>query len=523
MEHGPLPAREALEIIRQAAEALDYAHEHGVIHRDVKPGNILLDGQNRAKVTDFGIAKEANREEMSFTVTGQVMGTPRYMSPEQASGKSAKADRRSDVFSLGSTLYEMLTGQPAFDAENVLDVLRNVVSADPVPPHKVNNKIHRDASTICLKAMEKVADRRYQTAKEMADDIARFLAGEPIEARPVGALERGVRQVRRHWKVISINIAIAAFAVYAVLFYLNSRPAQLLVRLTPTNVNTTLDGQLLNDEEVARGLQIKAGRHTLHVDLEPIYDPQEIAFELKPAEQRTIPVQLERRHGRLTVTTDPPDAAITIIGPDKFHAPFRGPRVDQLLPTGPYAVLVHHENFLAQRLELMVENRRTNTFHCALPPVTLWSVRTSGTVMSVPALADMDGDGWRDGVAGDDDGKIYCLSGKNGVALWVYRTRDAVQAPVSLADMNRDGVADPIVGSTDGFVYCLNGKNGQPLWTVETRGTILGAALLRDVTGDGVADAFVGSGDGTLYGINGADGQVLWRLPTKSRIESCLG
>ena len=523
MERGALPAREALEIIRQTAEALHYAHEHGVIHRDVKPGNILLDRENRVKMTDFGIAKELNRDEMQLTVTGQVMGTPRYMSPEQASGKTAQADRRADVFSLGSTLYEMLTGQPAFDADNVLGVLQKVVTADPAPPHKVNGKVHRDAATICLKAMEKAPDNRYQTAQEMADDIARFLAGEPIEARPVGAVERSVRQLQRHWKVISINVAIVAFAIYAVLFYLNSRPSQLRVQISPAAVNAALDGQLLSDAEIANGLTIKSGAHQLRVELEPIYESQEINFDLKPAEQRTIPVSLQRRHGRLIVTTDPPDAAITIIGPDQYHAPFRGPRVDQLLPTGPYAVLVHRENFLAQRLELMVANRQTNTFHCALPPVTLWNVQTSGNVLSVPALADVDGDGWSDAMAGDDDGKIYCLSGKNGVALWVYRTRDAVQAPLSLADMNRDGVPDVVVGGTDGFIYCLNGKSGQLLWSAETRGAILSATLLHDVTGDGVPDAFVGSGDGTLYALNGADGRVLWKLPTKSRIESCLG
>jgi hypothetical protein len=179
----------------------------------------------------------------------------------------------------------------------------------------------------------------------------------------------------------------------------------LRVQLTPAAVNATLDGQLLADEEIAHGLTIKSGPHKLHVELEPIYEPQEINFDLKPAEQRTIPVLLERRHGRLIVTTDPPDAAITIIGPDQYHAPFRGPRVDQLLPTGPYAVLVHRENFLAQRLELTVANRQTNTFHCALPPVTLWNVQTSGNVLSVPAIADVDGDVWGDVLAGDDDGK----------------------------------------------------------------------------------------------------------------------
>jgi serine/threonine protein kinase/outer membrane protein assembly factor BamB len=520
---GPIQPKEALEIIRQVAEALQHAHDHGIIHRDIKPGNILIDKAGHVKVTDFGLAKEVDRDQMHLTVTGQVMGTPRYMSPEQASGKTAQADQRSDIFSLGSTLYEMLTGKPAFESDNVVEILRKICTEDPIPPHKHNSKIHRDVETICLQALEKPPERRYQTAAEMTADIQRFFAGEPIEAKPIGFIERLWRRCRKHGKLIVANTGIFAVGGYLVFFYLTNRPARLRLDVEPPDADVALDGSLLGTNELSSDIKLTPGHHRVRVEAEPLFEPQQFDWQLKPGESRTVPVSLARRVGVLNINTDPPDSAVTVFHPDGTKMPLRGPTIQLELPTGRYGILVHRENYLARDVTTDIQSQQTNRFDFALPPVTLWSQPTGGNVLSVPAVGDCGGDGFPDVVAGDDDGKVYCLSGRSGVPLWVVQLPDAVQAPLVAADLNGSGETDVIVGCTDGKLYCINGRTGVGRWQHATGGPILGPTLLRDVNSDGTLDAIFGSGDGFVRAVSGVDGKEIWKYQTGGRIESCLG
>ncbi len=194
-------------LAEEVAEALDHAHRQGVIHRDVKPENIIVDGAGHAHVTDFGLARREEGE-VTITVDGQVLGTPAYMSPEQAAGDQDRVDGRSDVYSLGVVLYELITGERPFAGTRNM-VLHQVLHDEPRPPRRLNDRIPRDLETICTVAMQKERIRRYASAGDLRDDLRRFLRGEPIRARPVGRAEAALRWCRRNPVVAALTAAIA--------------------------------------------------------------------------------------------------------------------------------------------------------------------------------------------------------------------------------------------------------------------------------------------------------------------------
>ncbi len=219
----PIAGREAFRAIAQlgiqAAEGLDHAHAMGVLHRDIKPSNLLIDARGNLWITDFGLARF--QDDSGLTLTGDLVGTLRYMAPEMAMGRRLSFDPRSDIYSLGATLYELLTLRPVFPGKDRQELLRQIAQDEPVSPRRIDGAIPRDLETIVMKAMAKEPERRYASARELAEDLSCFLDDQPIRARPPSAWERIAKSAHRHRAVLmaAASVGLVALGISSALLW----------------------------------------------------------------------------------------------------------------------------------------------------------------------------------------------------------------------------------------------------------------------------------------------------------------
>jgi TolB-like protein/tRNA A-37 threonylcarbamoyl transferase component Bud32 len=223
--HEPMPLRQAVELIAKVGRTVHYAHEHGILHRDIKPGNILLDQKGEPHLTDFGLARLIETDS-TVTRTQEVLGTPSYMAPEQAVGNNAAVSRVTDVYEIGAVLYHLLTGQPPFAGGTTYETIKLLLDTEPRQPRLLNPKIDRDLSTICLKCLEKEPARRYCSALELAEDLERWLKHEPIRARHIGLFVRGAKWIRRNPTTTALLAALVTLATIVAVLFLNREPAR---------------------------------------------------------------------------------------------------------------------------------------------------------------------------------------------------------------------------------------------------------------------------------------------------------
>jgi WD40 repeat protein len=275
---GPLEPKRAAACVHTLAEAVQYAHDLGVLHRDLKPSNVLVDMFGQPRITDFGLAKQLSGSEASvltrqLTLTGQMLGSPAFMAPEQAASDTGRIGRACDIYSLGAVLYWLLTCRPPHMGSTLGETIRSVQEDEPVPPRRLNRAVPLDLETICLKCLEKEPSRRYPTAKKLADDLGRFLADEPVYARPVSRTEKVWRWCRRKPALASLGgsvlVLIVLLAVGAPLaaFRINRERQRAEAQAYTADMNVVLqawkDGNLKRAQELLRAHLPRPGEKDL--------------------------------------------------------------------------------------------------------------------------------------------------------------------------------------------------------------------------------------------------------------------
>ncbi len=246
----PSAPRAVAELLIEIADAVEYAHQHGIIHRDLKPQNILLTMEGHPKITDFGLAKRLGNDS-DLTSSGQILGTPNYMAPEQAAGKIDEIGPLADVYALGGILYCMLVGKPPYQGKNLADTLYQVQFQELTPPNRLNPRVHRDVATICVKALAKSPASRYSSASAFADDLRRFCNGEPILARREGWMSSVVRRARRNRIAVLSLLAVALVVVFAGWLVWRSSDAYQLASLNQ-QLEAELDSEQVTSETIAK-------------------------------------------------------------------------------------------------------------------------------------------------------------------------------------------------------------------------------------------------------------------------------
>jgi hypothetical protein len=460
----------------QAAEALAHAHQRGVIHRDIKPSNLLLDPEGIIWLTDFGLAKRA--DEVTMTVTGILRGTPRYMSPEQAAAVKQPVDHRTDIYSLGATLYELATGKPVFDADTPQGILSQIQNAEPVAPRQLRHDLPRDLETIILKCLAKERERRYPTAQALADDLRNLLNGQPIKARRPSLFEqagRWARKQRRSVMVAAVAVTAAVVLVVSGLLAGNAyREAQL------GWLSLTTDGPMLRAEVLeAEGedpvvpsftiprsepLTLPAGWYRLRVSAPgQLSETYQVLVEKGVKRHFTIGAN-DRQLWEPVEVSKGSDSSLEVLEWVERDGTSRA----DLVVRGTTGVLEYLVRRVDGRTGKVIWQRSLEKDQPALAALGLPARSALGTALGsssdnkagtaglVRPAPDVDGDGipdliWMGSNAGDRQTEprpvLLALSGRDGTVLWHFQgpAGSRLACPPLVADVDGDGQPDLIV------------------------------------------------------------------------------
>jgi len=486
----PQPPREAAQMLETLARAMHAAHQAGIMHRDLKPGNVLLTADGTPKIADFGLAKRLDQD-AGQTRTGDILGTPPYMAPEQAEGRIKEIGPATDVYALGAILYEMLTGRPPFKGATAMDTLKQVVTDEPVPPSRLQPKVPRDLETICLKCLRKDLRKRYSSTHELAEDLRHFLASEPIAARPVGRLERGWRWCRRNPVVVGFTgltaLLLVVVAVTATIGYFSTSAAleQTQTHLYISQINLAQQALEANDDGRALdaleayipqpGQSDRRGWEWYHLRGRcRILRTLNMGYHIDPKDSRvkgmvgTVEALDWSPDGRWLAAADV-FGSVQLLNMTQEHAP---------IVLGGLFEKPHFQNTLA--LAWSPDSRRL-AFTAAGEPIKIWDVDATSPSLTLPGLAGVPLALTLPGLAGVPQYKLAWspegkrLAGfsdeeKGTVKVWdlgTGRETFAVQGKGFRADLawSRDGTE--LMGSGDKDTEVLDASTGRTLRTLK--------------------------------------------------------
>ena len=531
--------REVAALVEKVARGVHHAHQSGVLHRDLKPDNVMIrEADQEPLVVDFGLAREVGTEAGKSTAGA---GTPSYMAPEQASRQDELIDARTDVYGLGGILYEALVGLPPHPGQDLGQVMYHILRGEVLPPRRVRPDVPRDLETICLKALDADRRKRYATAADLAEDLARFQRGEPVIARPIGRVEHLVRRVRRHPLLSTLIAASVLFALGVAWKFLG--PARVVYATDPADARVEAVGATM----WGRGLVWPARSFKLRVTREGCL-PREVEVPATPgATIRLATVKLDSAFGTVRLETAPDGAEVLLDGMSLGTATGKA---EFQVAVGNHRLRVRAERYEEEERLITVESgkaaevgrvalaREHGTLELTGVPremsVVVWDIAADKEVtrLSPPATLTLDtGEYELRGQLKDHfnrDARIEVRRGqtvRKDVALtrqtlWAHETGGVIWSSPALGDVNGDGVLDCVVGSNDKNLYALSGRDGAILWAYETGEEVNSSPALGDVNGDGVLDCVVGSDDNKVYALSSKDGAVLWSYETGGWVRS---
>ncbi len=484
MKAREIAPREAAVIAEKTARALHFAHEHGIIHRDMKPDNVIMRKDGEPQVMDFGLARDAGSEE-HLSVTGQIMGTLAYMAPEQAAGRIDAMDARTDVYALGGVLYELLTGSPPHPGKTFAAALPMILRGDIIAPRRLRPEAPRDLETVAMKALALEPSRRYASAETMAEDLARWSRGDPILARPIGPVARLLRRVRRHpvlSSLVALIVGLGAFSGWRL-----AGPARITVTTQPEDARVEAIGTTLT----RTGWVWPARKFRLRVSHDGC-ETVEVEVNASPGTVVDVgSVSLRSDHGAVKAIVDPPTAEIWVDG-ELVGTSDANPVIQ--VPNGPHRLLLRSPGFRED--ERLVTILAGETLE--LPKVTL--ARRQGTVRITGRPRDLT--------------VAVCEAGSGAEVL-------RVSPPVEVALNAGDYVLRGHVAGHYDREYAIHVEEGSGLdvdvwlarallWEFKADQAIDGSPLLADLDGDGRAEVILTTKFGHLYALSGGDGSLLW-------------